>query len=873
MSQAAPEFDFEVVYGALPVAVALLENGRVVRTNPAMSQLFCSTSERLQGRSAWEFVADAVAREKLRTRYEARLRGEPVAPSYEMELARDDGTRFRVECQARALPDQRTVVVFRELAADAPLVAALSEAAARVQRAHTPEAVIESASHALLALGLRPYFARINGATFELIRPPGEDRAFEAFNRFMGARPPSAGSPGVRHLEAAASYPLRAQHFDDFPAVVCAYLEQIGAAAPEVIAPLRHPSHARAIVAPLTVEGRLWGTVTVVAEWLRHADLGAVALFAAQVASALEVSTALQTLQQTNRQLAAVHAVAEAGAESELSRLLPRLLAIAAESTEGDCAALWMVEDEELVLAGAYQWPGVRLGEERLPLGPGSRTGKGLAAGRATAVDLLREDGPAHCKSGQKHLAIFPLRHQGRTVGALNVGRKLDRPFSPAELEGGELIANQVVIQIEKTRLIESERRRVQHLQLLHEVSQVITASLDPEEILEAAASSMARMIDASDGFIWLYEPLTRELRGAATSTPEYREHFRGVCMQIDAAPTAAAQAMVTHAPVRITDAAQSNVINPELNRAYRVKSLLALPLLLRDQPIGAVSIGDRYRTRSWTDAEVGRVGVVASQVAVAVANARLFEDLKRSYDKLAQTREELVKRERLAALGELSAVVAHEVRNPLGVIFNSLGSLRKAVRGNADAEMLLGIVGEESDRLNRIVSDLLDFARPHEASLRLEPLEAVLQSAREASLALTGGSVGIAIEAAATLPRIAQDARMLRQALINLLVNAVQASPRGTQVVLRAAVEEHAVRVEVVDAGKGIPAAHRPRIFQPFFTTKATGTGLGLAVVKRIVEAHRGEVAMSSVEGRGTTFTLRLPLPLEPVVRSAPVA
>jgi two-component system sensor histidine kinase HydH len=104
-------------------------------------------------------------------------------------------------------------------------------------------------------------------------------------------------------------------------------------------------------------------------------------------------------------------------------------------------------------------------------------------------------------------------------------------------------------------------------------------------------------------------------------------------------------------------------------------------------------------------------------------------------------------------------------------------------------------------------------------------------------------------------------DARMLRQALINLLVNAAQASARGGPVVLRADCVGGQLRIGISDRGAGIAAALRPRIFEPFFTTKATGTGLGLAVVKRIVEAHRGEVQVESVEGKGTTFTVQLPM------------
>ncbi|MBS2028345.1 MAG: GAF domain-containing protein [Deltaproteobacteria bacterium] len=858
------DFDFEQVYGALPVAVALLADGRVVRTNPAMAELFRCAPEKLQGRSIWEFVSGGGNLERLQDRYAARLRGETVTPVYEMELQRDDGTALRVESTARALDEQRTIVVFRELPTGrgVPLVTTLAEAGVQLQRATTPEGVAQAAVALLAGLGLRAYISEVRDGTLNLIAATPGDEITALTHRL---RPGYVNRPMGRRLDQLNQIFALARFMDDYPAVIREHLLTLGLDPALFAELLAMPVYARGVMTPLRVEGALWGTLTVTGADLQAHDTSALALFAAQVAAALEVARSFQSLQQTNRQLAAVHAMAAAGAEAELDRLLPKLLDTASESTASPCSMLWVLDGEELVLAGARGLADQPLGTRRPA--PGSLTGKVLGEGRARAFALDRvtaETGFVVPPSKLKHLAILPLWHQGKAMGTLNLGREVDQPFTAADLAGAELIAAQLVVQLIKGRLIEAERRRVHDLQLLLDVGRLITASLDPDELLESAAANVARLVDASDAFIWLYDPATRELIGAATSTPDFREHFREVRMQINGPNTAAGRAILARAPVRILDAASSTIINTDLNLTYQVKSLLALPMLVRDQPIGAVTIGDRYRNREWTESEVERATVVVNQMAVAVANARLFDDLKRSYDKLAQAREELVKRERLAALGELSAVVAHEVRNPLGVVFNSLGSLRKAVRGNTDAEMLIGIVGEEADRLNRIVSDLLDFARPHEASLRLEPLEAVLESAREATLALTGGAHEIALELSPALPRVAADARMLRQAFINLLVNAVQASPRGGQVTMRAQSRAGKLRVEVADHGPGIPAAHRSRIFQPFFTTKATGTGLGLAVVKRIVEAHRGEVTLESTEGQGTTFSVSLPVPAD---------
>jgi signal transduction histidine kinase len=312
---------------------------------------------------------------------------------------------------------------------------------------------------------------------------------------------------------------------------------------------------------------------------------------------------------------------------------------------------------------------------------------------------------------------------------------------------------------------------------------------------------------------------------------------------------------------------------DPRASRGFQarfgIRAVLGVPLLSGGEPIGAIIVGDKRARREFTEAEVGRVVAIANHLASAIANARLYEDLKQSYDDLSRAQQALVERERLAALGELAAVVAHEVRNPLGVIWNSLNSLRRMLKPSGDVAVLLEILGEESERLNRIVGDLLDFARPHAPELRPEPIEAIIAGAMGAIRAAPEPPKPIAFSWDVPSPplSILADARMLRQAFVNLFLNAIQAMSTGGRITIRATVEEPGsgparVCIEVSDDGPGIPPEMAAQVFQPFFTTKATGTGLGLAVVKRIVDAHRGEVSVArrGPEG-GTTFTLRLPL------------
>ena len=246
------------------------------------------------------------------------------------------------------------------------------------------------------------------------------------------------------------------------------------------------------------------------------------------------------------------------------------------------------------------------------------------------------------------------------------------------------------------------------------------------------------------------------------------------------------------------------------------------------------------------------------------LAHRRLAQDLRRSYELLARTQLALVERERLAAIGELAAVVAHEVRNPLAVIFNCIGTLEKT-GGQGEATLpLLGILSEEANRLNQIVSELLDFARPGEVRLLDESLEDIVTGAVGAVKGAQATPVEIDLEFDRKPRPQMLDARLMRRAVINLVTNAVQASPLGGRIVVRVVDEVDGdapgALLEVTDDGPGIPPSVQARIFEPFFTTKAFGTGLGLSIVKHVADVHHGKVTVRSGDGLGTTFTLRLP-------------
>jgi len=240
------------------------------------------------------------------------------------------------------------------------------------------------------------------------------------------------------------------------------------------------------------------------------------------------------------------------------------------------------------------------------------------------------------------------------------------------------------------------------------------------------------------------------------------------------------------------------------------------------------------------------------------VASARALEVSSR---KLSIAHEELVKRERLAALGELAAVVAHEVRNPLAVVFNATSGLRKATPGSSDHGALVDIVQEEAERLRDLVADLLEFARPRPPVLALAAIEDIVRGAVDAACSGTGAGVdSVALDLPEGVPAMACDERLVRQAVANLVSNALQTVDRRGPVRVEVVDLGERVAVRVVDDGRGVSAELRERIFTPFFSTRPTGSGLGLAVVRRCADAHGGDVLLTTTPGGGATFELQLP-------------
>ena len=240
----------------------------------------------------------------------------------------------------------------------------------------------------------------------------------------------------------------------------------------------------------------------------------------------------------------------------------------------------------------------------------------------------------------------------------------------------------------------------------------------------------------------------------------------------------------------------------------------------------------------------------------------RTTEELRRVYRELQDSFEQLKRADRLSAIGQLSASLAHEIRNPLGSIDGAANILDNPQSSDELKHECVGIIKKECRRLNRLLTNLLDFARPRPPAFQPVDLGSLVDSVI-ALVAHTAEQHGIVIRkvAPASLPVIAIDPDQIKQVVLNLAINAIQAMPDGGSLEFEISLQDAAVLLSVKDEGDGIPMEDLDKVFDPFFTTKDNGTGLGLSVAHQILSQHGGAIEAQRNTLKGMTFQAFLPI------------
>ena len=263
-------------------------------------------------------------------------------------------------------------------------------------------------------------------------------------------------------------------------------------------------------------------------------------------------------------------------------------------------------------------------------------------------------------------------------------------------------------------------------------------------------------------------------------------------------------------------------------------------------------------------------VGLLSSAQRRLIARSReTAASLERSHRELVDSQEHLKRAERLSVLGQVAAGLAHEIRNPLAGLKGALEIIASRVAPGTPEAEFAGIAARDAARLDGLVSDFLTYARPRDPELRDLDLDSVIDHVTT-MLRPEADRIGVrlAIEASVSPIRVRVDREQMTQVFLNIILNAIQATPPGRTVQVHARPETDSAVVEIDDQGAGISAEHVTRVFEPFFTTKQQGTGLGLAISQRIVLAHHGAIDVVRSSPAGTTFRVRLPLVTRPAAQ-----
>ncbi len=454
----------------------------------------------------------------------------------------------------------------------------------------------------------------------------------------------------------------------------------------------------------------------------------------------------------------------------------------------------------------------------------------------------------------------LPLVVNGEVRGVLNVDSDRKDAFSASDQELMESLALSASKVIHNTWLYEQLRLKARLFETLARVGQTINSALNLDDALQVITREACLMMNAKMCSLMMLDESREwlELRASYGAGPHYLKRPR-----LSASESLVGIVVRRRKPLQLENVqTSSRYQSTELARREGLVALLSVPLLFAGQAIGVLSV---YTGRSYkfSDEEIRILAALAELSAIAIEKARLYE-------RVVDVEEQLRQNEKLSALGLLAAEVAHEIRNPLTVmkmLYHSLDlKFPRSDPRAKDAEIL----GDKIEHLNKIVEQILAFARTTEPTFAPVSLNELIE---ELGLLvrhkLRNQNIQFLHQLDPNLPLVSADATQLEQAFLNLMLNAAEAMPQGGKLTVAThfiqpenAPKPTHVAVEFKDTGEGMTEEQRKRAFTSLLsTTKAKGTGLGLAIVGRVVETHQGEIKVKSRPGHGTTISVRLPL------------
>jgi len=449
------------------------------------------------------------------------------------------------------------------------------------------------------------------------------------------------------------------------------------------------------------------------------------------------------------------------------------------------------------------------------------------------------------------HAACVPLISRNHVLGTLLVvglhttgSETLDLLIS---------IGNQIGAAVERAKLYQDAQQRSEDLAVLNEITRAVTSSLELDRVLTTSLHSIRQILHVEAGSLVLFDTETGELQ------------FRNTLDTIEAWIRADAdqigggiinRLVTTHEPL-VMGEPQPDLLPFD----FRIRNVLAVPLIAKSRVLGAIVVVNRS-SGNFTSDDLELLQFQAAAVAVATENARLYGELADFARELERSQAQLIQAEKLAATGRLAASIAHEINNPLQAIHNCLYLALNRPLTDEKKLHYLTMAQEEVERLITLVQRTLEFYRPSKGRAVTTNLNHLIENVLALShKRLEHGHVQVQTQLLPELPDIVGVPDQLTQVLLNLVINAVEAMPDGGTLTLTTSMRDGWLHVAVRDTGQGISPDEAAKIFEPFYTTKTNGTGLGLAVSYGIIQRHGGRIDVAGVPNQGTTFTIGLPL------------
>ncbi len=578
-----------------------------------------------------------------------------------------------------------------------------------------------------------------------------------------------------------------------------------------------------------------------------------------QLLERLKIATLLQ-----ERRISELNALYEAGksigSASNLKDLLRQLVTLASSVTEARTGSIMLLDErgENLTIDAASGLEQSIVDRTVLPVGE-SIAGYVAKTGEPLKIDNIEEDDRFSRRNRERYshasLLCAPLIIKNKVIGVINMANKEgDQPFTDNDLRLLVTFAAQAAVAVDDANQFEKNRRRLVEFEILHELSTETSQLQSVNQFRAILADKLARVfpVDYSLWFNYNQQGGFLEL-AAATGIEEIPLTGTGG-IDLDAVERDSLRLNGLHLGVEEYDDVErlTAIVRPELERGSRFPTpqaaFMAIPIIKAGQLAHVFCLGaDSGRPYDADDLSLSRL--VVSQAAL------IFE-----------REQSLLNATRLLTMGNMISEISHDLRKPLTSIKGSLQIIRKRYPDVSETD-LVRMIDSEVARMNELVRELVDFSNPNKYETQKVDLRELVERAAElVGPDLRKRNIDFVSEYESADWEQMVNKNQIIEALLNLFINAIDVMPDGGRLTVRGGFErpEHKkdnyLALKIIDTGPGISKESLPRVFDRYFTTKETGTGLGLAVVERIVSAHSGTLSVTSQEGEGTTFTLYFP-------------